>query len=75
MTKFSDLAQNFIGRCIDEIQQTNNKDKINKLVIEPIIHEINLKLYPYLLTTLLLYAIILVLILGILVLIVYKSRA
>lgn len=74
-SKFSKLVSNFIERCIDEIKDKDNKDKINQVVVEPIITEINNKLFPYLLISLVLYVIILLLIIGILIAIICKKNA
>jgi hypothetical protein len=68
------LTSDLINRIVKHINTDDNKDKISKGIIEPLIGNINDKLYPYIVTIFLMYILILILIICILIILISKKN-
>ena len=73
MSTLSRLTNDFLNRCLKEFDNKNNKDKVQRVIIDPIIDEINNKLFPYLIVTFVLYILILIPLIIILIVILAKK--
>lgn len=71
MEKFTN---EIISKCINSLSEKENKQKINKYIIEPLISNISIKLHPYLITIFIMYILILILIISIMFILVLKQK-
>jgi hypothetical protein len=61
MSYIGPVTRDIIDACIKEIKKRENKEKINKYILDPIIEEVLYKSYPYALIHAILQLIIVVL--------------
>jgi hypothetical protein len=47
MSYIGPLTQELLNKCIDEFKKKNNRDKLSKNIIDPIVNEIKEKFYNY----------------------------
>ena len=68
------LTKDFINKIIIEINKTENKNRIEKEVINPIFCNFSDKIYPYVSLLFIMYTLNLVLIIAILILIIIYNK-
>jgi hypothetical protein len=74
-TGIGNFTDTFLNYCIKEINKKQTRDKINSHIIDPIISDVNKRIFPYLLTYTLLIILILILILIILIyLVIFQNK-
>lgn len=61
------MTDTIINQIICEINKKENKEKLNMLILNPIINKINKKIYPYFL----IFSILIILILILIIIILY----
>ena len=64
-TGIGNFTDTFLNYCINEFNKKQTRDKINNHIIDPIIKDINRRIFPYLITFTMLIILILILILVI----------
>ena len=47
MTKFEKMIEQSIDRITDELQKTENKHKIHRYIVDPILKELSEKIQPF----------------------------
>lgn len=47
MTFIGPMTNELINSCVEELKRPENKKKISKNIVDPIVSEITLKLWPY----------------------------
>ena len=73
MSVITNLTKQFLDKIIDELKKTENSIKIQKDIIDPIIHYSVSRIYPYIIMTCALF--ILTLLTAIIILIVLLRKA
>ena len=68
------LTKDFIDKMIIEIKKEDNKNKIKKDILSPILSEFSERIYPYISILFIMYSINLILIIVVLILIVLKKK-
>lgn len=69
MSYIGPITNNFIKACINEFQKTENKIKINKYIVNPLIKEIVSKNYSYIVGFVMMQSIVIILLLYIIFLV------
>ena len=70
---FKEITLEIIKRLINEINDEKNKKIINKYIFDPLVEEISLRIYPYIIIVFLMYILILILIILILIILIYNK--
>lgn len=70
MSMLTKITNDLLNKVITELQQPENKKKINDQIVNPLIYDISKRIYPYLITVSIMYIIILVLMISILILLI-----
>ena len=68
------LTKDFINKIIVELNKQDNKDKLEKEIIEPILSNFSDRIYPYVSLLFIMYSLNLILIIIILVLIILYNK-
>lgn len=68
------LTDILLNQCIIEFNKKETRDKINRFILDPIINDINKKIYPYFMTFTLIIMCILILILIIFFSLIIKKK-
>jgi hypothetical protein len=68
------LTYDILNKCIDEVNKIENKQKINKYIISPIINDLTSRIYPYVIILFVMYILILILIIAILIMLILNKK-
>ena len=68
------ITDDFIKKCLNEIDKDKNKNLINNSFIEPICQNISTKLFPYIITIFIMYILILILIILIMFILISSKK-
>ena len=71
---FDKLTDDFIKKCLNEIEKDKNKNFINDSFINPICQNISIKLFPYIITIFIMYILILILIILIMFILISNKK-
>ena len=75
MFNIGPITDNLLNSCIIEFRKENNKEKIFKNIIDPLLVDISLRYYPYfILITIILILIIILLAIILIVMIIQKKK-
>jgi hypothetical protein len=68
------LMKNFIDRVIIELNKEDNKEKLDKQIINPILSNFTYKLFPYISLLFIMYSFNIILIISIIILILNNKK-
>ena len=65
MSYIGPVTRDLLNSCIRELKKKDNKDKINKHIIEPVMYEVTNRCFPYLMIHLIIQIVIIVMLIYI----------
>ena len=68
------LTSDLIAKIIKQIDTKENKERISKGIIDPLVCNINERIHPYIITIFCMYILILILIICILIILISKKK-
>jgi hypothetical protein len=68
------LMKNFIDKVITELNKEDNKEKLDKQIINPILSNFSYKLFPYISLLFIMYSFNIILIISIIILILNNNK-
>ena len=69
-----EFTNDILNKVIETFNSKENKDKLSESILDPLIQEINNRLYPYIILIFLMYILILILIITILILLIMNKN-
>ena len=72
--KLKDICFEIIDKCVCEIKAENNMNKVKKEVLDPCITYIINKIYPYILSTCIVFVLIFLMFVAILVILIFNKN-
>jgi hypothetical protein len=72
--KLKTICSDLINKCINEIKDENNMDKIKKDVLDPCVQYILKKIYPYILITCIIFVLIFLMTITILIILIFNKK-
>jgi len=70
MSMLTKITNDLLNKVIIELQEPDNRKRIDEYIINPLILDISKRIYPYLITVSIMYIIILVMMISILILLI-----
>jgi hypothetical protein len=72
--KLKNICSDLITKCINEVKDENNMDKIKKEVLDPCVQYILKKIYPYVLITCIIFVLIFLMTITILIILIFNKK-
>jgi hypothetical protein len=72
--KLKSICVDIIDKCVDEIKEENNMNKIKSELLDPCVNYILKKIYPYILATCITFVLIFLMISAILIILIFNKK-